>query len=176
MALIKCPECGHEISDKAKCCIYCGYPLQEETTDIKIKYCPYCGKKNEIENQFCAYCGKSFTSVGNSQKEESSQEDIDIMAYKKSIEPSENDLEKQKLAQQQQQLEQQRKEFEAQAKCPKCGSTSLVSEKQGFGVGKAVAGAALFGGVGLLAGGIGANNTMVKCLNCGYTFKLNYKE
>lgn len=29
MALIKCPECGHEISDKSKQCIYCGFPLDE---------------------------------------------------------------------------------------------------------------------------------------------------
>lgn len=29
MALIKCPECGHEVSDKAEKCIHCGYPLQE---------------------------------------------------------------------------------------------------------------------------------------------------
>lgn len=27
MALIKCPECGKEISDKAPACIHCGYPL-----------------------------------------------------------------------------------------------------------------------------------------------------
>lgn len=27
MALIKCPECGKEISDKAHACIHCGYPL-----------------------------------------------------------------------------------------------------------------------------------------------------
>lgn len=29
MALIKCPECGSEISDKASACIHCGYPLAE---------------------------------------------------------------------------------------------------------------------------------------------------
>lgn len=28
MALIKCPECGKEISDQAKACIHCGYPLE----------------------------------------------------------------------------------------------------------------------------------------------------
>lgn len=28
MALIKCPECGKEISDKSKQCIHCGYPLE----------------------------------------------------------------------------------------------------------------------------------------------------
>lgn len=29
MALIKCPECGKEISDKAPACIQCGFPLTE---------------------------------------------------------------------------------------------------------------------------------------------------
>ena len=29
MALIVCPECGKEISNKAKICINCGYPLSE---------------------------------------------------------------------------------------------------------------------------------------------------
>ena len=28
MALIKCPECGKEISDQADRCIHCGYPLR----------------------------------------------------------------------------------------------------------------------------------------------------
>lgn len=30
MALIKCPECGNEVSDKAPACIHCGYPLEHE--------------------------------------------------------------------------------------------------------------------------------------------------
>lgn len=29
MALISCPECKKEISDKAKVCVHCGYPVQE---------------------------------------------------------------------------------------------------------------------------------------------------
>lgn len=29
MALIKCPECGKEISDIAPACIHCGFPLSE---------------------------------------------------------------------------------------------------------------------------------------------------
>ena len=28
MALVKCPECGKEISDRAKTCIGCGFPLE----------------------------------------------------------------------------------------------------------------------------------------------------
>ncbi len=31
MALISCPECGKEISDKVKACPHCGYPLLEES-------------------------------------------------------------------------------------------------------------------------------------------------
>lgn len=33
MALISCPECGKEISDKAKMCIHCGYPLDNILTE-----------------------------------------------------------------------------------------------------------------------------------------------
>lgn len=29
MALINCPECGKEISDKSKQCIHCGFPLED---------------------------------------------------------------------------------------------------------------------------------------------------
>ena len=34
MALIKCPECGKEISDKARACIHCGYPIENRNLDI----------------------------------------------------------------------------------------------------------------------------------------------
>lgn len=32
MALIKCPECNKEISDKSKACVHCGFPLEEHIT------------------------------------------------------------------------------------------------------------------------------------------------
>ena len=34
MGLIKCPECGKEVSDRAATCIHCGYPF--ESTHEKI--------------------------------------------------------------------------------------------------------------------------------------------
>lgn len=37
MALIKCPECGKEISDKAKTCIHCGYPMPKAKQLIRDK-------------------------------------------------------------------------------------------------------------------------------------------
>ena len=37
MALIKCPECNKEVSDKAEICVHCGYPIskwiKEENSD-----------------------------------------------------------------------------------------------------------------------------------------------
>lgn len=55
--LIKCPECGKEISDKSNMCIYCGYPINDEHKNENIQdivepiipepnyvyaYCPRC--------------------------------------------------------------------------------------------------------------------------------------
>ncbi|MDR0838838.1 MAG: zinc ribbon domain-containing protein [Oscillospiraceae bacterium] len=39
MALIKCPECGTEVSDKAASCPKCAYPIQSAQADnfVKIK-------------------------------------------------------------------------------------------------------------------------------------------
>ena len=59
--------------------------------------------------------------------------------------------------------------------CPRCGSTSLSGQKHGYGVGKAAAGVLLVGGIGLVAGGIGANKVKVTCLNCGYQFRPGQK-
>ena len=37
MALIKCSECGKEISDKAEMCVNCGNPIQKEIKKEKLK-------------------------------------------------------------------------------------------------------------------------------------------
>ena len=40
MALMKCPECGRDISDRAKACIHCGYPIprvKEQPAPIEPK-------------------------------------------------------------------------------------------------------------------------------------------
>lgn len=59
MSLIKCPECGKEISDKSEICIHCGYPIKDfilsdiENVLSKINLCLNNIKiKNEILNNF----------------------------------------------------------------------------------------------------------------------------
>lgn len=55
--------------------------------------------------------------------------------------------------------------------CPKCGSNQLTANKKGFSGTKAVGGAILTGGIGILAGTIGSNNILITCLACGKRFK-----
>jgi hypothetical protein len=56
-------------------------------------------------------------------------------------------------------------------RCPKCNSNQLTANKKGFSGTKAVTGAILTGGVGLLAGTIGSNKVKITCLACGKEFK-----
>lgn len=37
MALIKCPECNKEISDRASCCPNCGCPVASTPTSVKVR-------------------------------------------------------------------------------------------------------------------------------------------
>lgn len=50
MALIKCPECGKEISDKAQDCIHCGYKLNKN-------FCPECHNAVGDSDSICHSCG-----------------------------------------------------------------------------------------------------------------------
>ena len=58
--------------------------------------------------------------------------------------------------------------------CPKCkhGYLQSVSERKGgFSEGKAVAGAVLFGPVGVAAGALGKKKVTYQCSSCGYTIE-----
>lgn len=97
MSLIKCSECGKEISDKAASCSNCGNPINNSNSS-QIREGGYLG-------------------------------------------------------------------------CPICKSKDLHSEQKGFSVGKALAGVALTGGIGILAGTIGSRDIIITCLRCGNRFK-----
>ena len=48
MTLIKCTECGHEISDKAKSCPNCGFPIEEQ----KVKKEKSSNKEKKEQKKF----------------------------------------------------------------------------------------------------------------------------
>lgn len=115
MSMIKCPECGKEISDKAVSCPNCGYPLSQSMELASL-----------VENgQTIKISEPTISCVGSPDR----------------------------------------------IGCPRCGSTELHAEKQGFSGKKALVGAVLTGGVGLLAGTIGSKNIKITCLKCGHSFK-----
>lgn len=77
MALLKCPECGHDVSDKASYCMNCGYPIQEyiasesqrviEQPDIrsKISKCPMCAAEVIDNAPECKICGFNLLGYTN---------------------------------------------------------------------------------------------------------------
>ncbi len=62
MALIKCPECGKEVSSLAASCPNCGCPIKKKLDPSKIHYCPICGMDNQqSSNTVCDWCGNNIT-------------------------------------------------------------------------------------------------------------------
>lgn len=57
MALISCPECGKEISDKAKKCIHCGRNFEKTTGEPEKIICSECGAELEAGAEACTSCG-----------------------------------------------------------------------------------------------------------------------
>ena len=49
---VKCPQCGAEVSSKAKFCPECGDKMPS------AKFCPECGAKVSSSAKFCPECGK----------------------------------------------------------------------------------------------------------------------
>ncbi len=52
MALINCPICGKQVSDRGTDCIHCGSSLI-----VKFAECPECGSRQAEENERCEICG-----------------------------------------------------------------------------------------------------------------------
>ena len=61
-------------------------------------------------------------------------------------------------------------EYTEELRCPKCNSNLLSSNTKGFSLTKALGGAFLTGGIGLLAGFIGSKKIRISCLKCGNQF------
>lgn len=158
--------------------------LETAPTVVKldIMFCTKCGKENRADSSFCGYCGNPFTAFVADRPEtgELTKTDMDLAYYKASLQIQQQALhiQQQELEETQQQTEQQRQQFQLQQeqydnmmKCPRCGSTSLSGNKKGYGIGKAVIGAKIFGPLGLIAGNIGSRKIIITCMNCGHKFK-----
>ena len=63
MALIKCNECGHEVSDKASACPNCGCPIE------KVPVCKECGQQIPDGVDACSNCGCPIEHVKTASQE-----------------------------------------------------------------------------------------------------------
>lgn len=149
---------------------------------LEVMFCTKCGKENGADSSFCGYCGNPFTSfvADKNEKGKMSKEDMDLAYYKASLQMQQQELlmreqeleeARRQTEQQQEQLWLQQKQYDDMMKCPRCGSTSLSGNKKGYGIGKGVIGAAMFGPLGLVAGNIGSKKVVVTCMKCGFKFK-----
>ena len=193
MALIKCPECGGQVSDKAPACIHCGCPLSSNTvnavsekfyvdvdgrsydmTELKEMYQAYSPKDQELIYQYCKSTFKKYPTSYNYQalkdcgyrgldliqyvKENLKWPDVKAYltykfiakCYKKNFESFSFKTDKYKPE------EYNRPQPTAVnsnvVRCPRCGSTSVTTEEQGYG----------------FFGWIGASQKKNLCQKCGY--------
>lgn len=147
MALIKCPECGKEISDKSKQCIHCGYPLK----DMK-------------ESDFCLINGMQYDLSSYKQRIFSGTESEDIIRKDLYSEIG-NGLIAHDLILQIKKTGKVPEIFTPsvsikrtdppQVRCPKCGSTQITAGARG---------------VNAVWGFIGASKTVNRCMNCGLSW------
>ena len=155
MALIRCPECGKEVSDKALTCIHCGCPLVEKNhciingvdIDCSFVFDPKYSmsfKKALMLHRTCL----DIKVIGKIVEEWSKTGEIPPIFNGETFTPEEN---LRRLTQSSSTVQNT-----SQLHCPKCGSTSITTGARG---------------VHWFWGFIGANKTVNRCGKCGYTWK-----
>lgn len=168
--LIKCIECGHDVSDKASACPNCGCPvliepientqkIEEETIDVNPNIRNINGKDIDIT--------EIIYFIRNNEKIKAIKliRDMSGLDLKESMDMA-NNIERNGTY-----IQSSNSNTSTETRCPKCGSTQVQAFNKGFGLGKAVGGGILLGGVGLLGGFIGSKKVMVGCLNCGHKWQ-----
>ena len=152
--MIVCPKCGDitSNSDKDENCLWCKTKLTDYiTTDVTLSKFLWT-----VESQ-----GKYKKQIHENYLFNNPLYDKEAFNYR---ETKQAENRKRSLEEGAKRAERKRNN----PSCPHCGSTALSANKKGFGLGKAVAGGVITGGVGLLAGFIGSGKVEITCLSCGH--------
>lgn len=151
--LIKCPECGKEVSDKSEICIHCGYPLLKSKENTKIdnnqllcvindKVLNLYSVKQYIDADDFTKAMLEFQRITNSSFSEAKRA-IDYIQKNNKQFPERFLINKPKTN---------------IPKCPTCGSTNIRK----ISVGQKLAGSIGFGLLSRTA------KSQFECLNCKY--------
>lgn len=155
MALINCPECNKEVSDKAEICPHCGYKLPKQEPMLQGVYCPSClYSHTKIDIDTCPFCHIKYKDsvygtfddvykYGENHHELKQSPEFSQEAYNKRV----NYIPVDYIS-------------VNSPKCPTCGSTNISK----IGTINRMVSIGLFG---LASSKIGKNH---KCNNCGTTW------
>ena len=174
MALINCPECKKEISDKAQTCPHCGFPVKNESDkedryDIvmvgieddsyitRIKIVSYLSEmkdmsKKEIDKliEFFPQIVFSDLSLSDAIELESIlvnlNADVEIVPVSLSVEL------KRSIARKEEKINENKNTI----CCPRCGSTAVQIGERGYSI---------------IAGFIGSGKTVNRCGKCGFRWE-----
>lgn len=177
MALIKCSECGKEISDKAASCPGCGCPVEVEKGEES---------KSDLEKLADEICSRNADRVkAIKELREATGMDLksamDIMDLRYKGATSNQEAEKRKEERKLEKKERrdafydwcEKTRADARTpKCPKCKSTSITYTNKKLSIGRAVVGGAIIGAPGAVLGGLSSKKGYAVCLNCGKRWKL----
>lgn len=164
MALIKCPDCGKDVSDRARACIHCGCPIAEESNIASIM------------NNMCVINGREYDLTEFKDRilmcDENPEENSVQLMYdiSKAIDGMSifgaASLTKQILA-----TGEVPRTFDASAyaikfkdelvdnnvpRCPRCNSTSITTGARGYSI---------------ISGWFGSGSTVNRCANCGHRWR-----
>ena len=171
MALIKCPECGHEISDKSNQCIYCGYPLNSIKNPLyNIIFLGFPDFNTKCNNQVkLIACLKQILNIGNlsdtkyiidhppytliksTTKEKADWIIATLEPFKCNLKIEESNEKEESSASSS--VDKYMNNKESTVVCPRCGSNQITTSQRGFS---------------FWTGFIGANKTVNRCANCGH--------
>ncbi len=64
MALVKCEDCGHDVSDRAQSCPKCGAPMPKILKEDETE-CPFCRTTLHVDALVCPSCDarKGYTTA-----------------------------------------------------------------------------------------------------------------
>ena len=178
--LIKCPECGREISDKAVSCPGCGYPInnkeEEKRSEIDVLldelYQKYPKDRvmamKELREATGLDASTAFDAIyikydGKTMREQ----DAERKARNKESKKIAHENMKNALY-----VLSGRCKTPKTVCCPKCGSTSISYQNKRLSLGRAVVGDAVAGPAGAVLGGLSSKKGYAVCLKCGKQWKL----
>ena len=157
-----------------KICLNCGDKLLDAA-----KKCPSCGTKDKdfpiVDVGDVEHIKQIISNVPHPKQDLEAKWKVNLaikdMALKDAIKYQVGGNSRQQVIDSQKEAERLKQlDKDGTPYCPKCHSTSLSANKKGFGIGKAVIGAALAGPIGLVGGNINASKVKVTCLRCGHQF------